>query len=260
MKKIVFLILSITFLFADMSYENVRKNLYAFGKYKEAKVEFERLCDTKKSEACRYLGFMYKDGEGVKKDINQSIVYFKKALAISENKCKKEDMNGCFKAGHYYKKAWGVKENLDKCIFYYKKACEGGLMEACSSLGWFYGKHGTIEDYEKSEKYYSIVCNAGDKEENGNACMDISVLYFDYTDEGNQTRDKIVTSYYLLACKKNSGEGCQNAGVVYEEKKDTEKAKKFYKKACDLKYDGSCDDFKRLEEGAFLRSIKNFLN
>ena len=141
------------------------------------------------------VGFLYRSGYGVKKDINKAIQYYEKALSLDYASSGsalgdiyqigevgiKKDIN---KAIQYYEKALslgsansgsalggiyrigvaGIKKDINKAIQYYEKALSLGSAKSGSTLGNIYkiGEAGIKKDNKKMLNYYSKAAELGD--------------------------------------------------------------------------------------------------
>jgi TPR repeat protein len=122
----------------DLGYE-----FYEKGNYKEALTLWEKTCK-EISEGCSYLGILYYEGNGVKKDYLKAIELFSKA-------CDKNDSLGCYSLGFSYESGNGVEQNYSKAIEYYNKSCELKDENGCYNIALLYEK--------KSKEFYKKGCN-----------------------------------------------------------------------------------------------------
>ncbi len=85
---------------------------------------YKKACDKGYPIACYSLGISYRNGEGVKKDIEKTLQYFKSS-------CQKGVSPACNSIGYIYEQ----KKRYETAAKYYKKACllENGM--GCSNLG-----------------------------------------------------------------------------------------------------------------------------
>ncbi|PAF51205.1 hypothetical protein BKH43_03090 [Helicobacter sp. 13S00401-1] len=79
----------------------------------------------------------------------------------------------------------------------------------------------------------------------GKSCHILAAYYYDKKDYGKSTK------YALKSCSLDEAIACGVAGRAYENgegvKKDTKKAKLYYKKACNLGLSKGCENAKKLE-------------
>ena len=76
--------------------------------------------------ACNYLGWLYVEGLGVKKNYSKAFKYFKLA-------CNKENGAGCNNLGILYERGLGVKKNYKKALKFFKISCDKGLNLGCQN-------------------------------------------------------------------------------------------------------------------------------
>ena len=81
----------------------------------------------KSSEDCFYLGLMYYNGYGVKKDYLKSVKLFKKACDLGCGE-------GCNNLGIMYKNGKGVKQNFVIAKKYFARACYMKIQEGCMNI------------------------------------------------------------------------------------------------------------------------------
>lgn len=138
-------------------------------------------------EGYTLVGLMYKHGQGVKVDIEESYRWIKKgaelgdAIAMMEEGLyyfDKEIYNNAFACflksakldiptaqyyvGECYYNGWGVQKNKLEAIKWYEKAADNGNFEAIAYLGecYLYGD-GVPKDWDKGIEYTTKAANAG---------------------------------------------------------------------------------------------------
>jgi len=167
-------VLIFSFLYAG-TYDN-GLNFYKKGLYKQAIKSFLVAVSKNDNRAMLAIGIMYANGDGVNKDQNKSIVWFKKAAnaknVYAYNKlgnyyASKEDYKEAFKwfekaantgdskasynLGYFYTGGLGVKQDLKMALNWYGKAAFAGNVDAQLNLGFMYiGGQGTKVDYKKA--------------------------------------------------------------------------------------------------------------
>lgn len=207
MKKYLFLILSILFLACSDS--NVSKpidvdyndGLEAYRKenYEKAFSSWLKSCENGNNNACDGIGFLYKDGWGVDKNIQNSMKYFEKA-------CQNKHYESCKNlANHYYFSLDKTEENILNAFKYYYLSCEKNISDACFSVGiMFANGEGVEENFFEAKKAYEKAC----KDKNSGACNNLGVLYAN--GQGVRQDKKAAKEYYGKACDYESQLGCDN--------------------------------------------------
>ncbi|WQZ40453.1 sel1 repeat family protein [Helicobacter pylori] len=95
--------------------------------FSKARKYFERACDLNNGGGCNGLGVLYKDGQGVEKNLTKASQYFSKA-------CELNNGWGCNNLGDSYQNGEGVEKDLTKATYFYSKACKLGEQLACKAL------------------------------------------------------------------------------------------------------------------------------
>jgi TPR repeat protein len=132
----------------------------------------------------------------------------------------------------------GIKE--DRKVTQYKKACFLGNGFACYDLAFLYEKGSLVaKNIEKANQLYQFACML-----DNNACLAIATYY------EAQNNPKKAIYYFDKACETNS-KVCKHLAELYETgkyglDKDLEKAKMYYKKACDLGEKDGCTKYKKM--------------
>jgi len=130
-----------------------------------------------------------------------------------EKACNNKNYDSCLKIAELYlydaKMYLYGKHAYDKVSTYGKMACDNEKFEACDILGELYV---TEERYDTAMEYFTKGCDGKDVQ----SCYDLGFIY-----------DNAI-------------------GMKYE---DDEKAKKYYKKACDLGFQEGCDAYELNKKG-----------
>ena len=114
---------------------------------------YKKACDKGYPIACYSLGISYRNGEGVKKDIEKTLQYFKSS-------CQKGVSPACNSIGYIYEQ----KKRYETAAKYYKKACllENGM--GCSNLGALhFRKRIHSANDEEAVKMFKLGCVYGNK-------------------------------------------------------------------------------------------------
>ena len=126
MKKIlVSLGLALTISFGTTLDEGVVA--YKKGDYKAGLVIFEDLASKNDAIAQYYLGKMYANGFGVKKDYLKAKEWYEKAAAQGNAKAQ-------YSLGNMYKYGRGVEKDSKKAKKLFKEACDGGHQDSCKLI------------------------------------------------------------------------------------------------------------------------------
>lgn len=149
-------------------------------KFNEAKKFYEIACDTGKIDgeskvnrndgmklevqnavqtSCRLLGYLYKEGKGVRKDANKSLLYYKKS-------CDFGDMGGCYGIGHIYLKGdKGVKQDLNLARQFFLGSCNKGYGYSCFLLAKMYANgDGIKQNLQSAKEFYGRACDFGEQD------------------------------------------------------------------------------------------------
>ncbi|MBQ7576731.1 MAG: sel1 repeat family protein [Synergistaceae bacterium] len=71
------------------------------------------------SEAMNKIGTIYHNGEGVKRDYNEAIKWYKMAADL----------------GWMYQNGQGVEKNMTQALKFYKRGAEGGILRSLNQIG-----------------------------------------------------------------------------------------------------------------------------
>ncbi len=106
--------------------------LYNAGKKKEAYQYGVKSCEKfNYGKGCFGLGYLYEHGDGVQKDMNKALSYYKKAVSGEEKLCDSGDGQACYELGYMYEHGYGVPKDPNKAKELYKKACKLGYKKGC---------------------------------------------------------------------------------------------------------------------------------
>ena len=170
-------------------------------------------------------GRRYYHGDGVAKDLEQAVEWFRKAAE-----------QGHAKAQLYlalcYAKGLGVAKDPEKAVYWYRKAAEQGFAKAQNNLGFCYAKgEGVAMDLEKAVYWYRKAAEQGDIK----AQFALGVCY---NNGRGVTKDLEKAVYwYRKAAEQGHAKAQFNLGVCYKNgdgvPKDLEKAVYWYRKAAE---------------------------
>lgn len=95
--------------------------------FSKARKYFEKACDLNNGGGCNGLGVLYKDGQGVEKNLIKAAYFYSKACELKEG-------DGCGALGGLYYNGDGVKQDFKKAAALFEKACKLGYQLACEML------------------------------------------------------------------------------------------------------------------------------
>lgn len=160
MKKIYFgLALATAFLAASAGAQAGLQegiNAYRFGDFALALKELRPLADKGNSDAQRFLGDMYSDGNGVKQSHKEAASWYRKAAMQGNAPAQ-------YALGVMCDRGIGVKQNDKEAASWYHKAAELGNTEAQYSLGVMYqhGRGAVPKDIVQAHKWFSLAVANG---------------------------------------------------------------------------------------------------
>lgn len=99
------------------------KASYDHRRYGDAREQFSRSCDSGSADACNYLGYLYAQGLGGTRNLDEARMVYQEA-------CAHGNMASCASLGAIYRDE-GDEANAKT---YLEKACNGGLAEGCNLL------------------------------------------------------------------------------------------------------------------------------
>lgn len=197
---------------------------------------------------------------------------------ILDEICEKGNIDACFALGFmpFYVIESDINNDSNRAVFYLDKACVGEIAQGCMILGYVYLNSGKTGDgaYKVagtpalSRKEYIKECESGSE----SSCADLGLDY-EYGYEGSKNRKK-ATEFYEKACNMGSDDGCIRLGFSYLKNeitnesiknakklwawekncerfggpyslggidRDIEKARIYFRKACNLGYEKACE-------------------
>ena len=120
--------------------------------YIEALKWLEAAADKNKFASAQ-IAKMYREGIGVKKDLN-------KAFEIAVEYANKGNEIQMFELAGYYLNGIGVEANLDEALSWYEKAYNAGYLDAAYYLGYLYQTNNKIKDINKIIYWYNLAAEA----------------------------------------------------------------------------------------------------
>ncbi len=198
-------------------------------KIKDYKLALEKLtasCEDETPRACSILGNIYQGQIEKFKDLNKSVIFYKKG-------CELEDVKSCYNLAYMYKDGEGVDENLTKSAQFFKKGCLLSDGMSCYELSKMYRfGEGVDEDTEKADKILEIACDTGHIK----SCSILALAHMKATPQDKTTAIRFATK----ACKQNDPASCRLLGLIYGDKKDFSNSANFLNLGCTLKDAQSC--------------------
>jgi hypothetical protein len=160
----------------------------------------------------------------------------------------------CFNLGLIYHEGIGVAVDDPRAVAFYTEACADGNGESCNNLGnmYLWGR-GISKDYSRAAGYIVKACDAGDSL----GCSSAGNMYSD--GKFVQKDDSRAAEFYAKGlsidskkCDEGNSFWCGFVAMEYENgadgvAKDIGKARQFYRKACSMDENQSCEDLKKLD-------------
>lgn len=222
---------------------------YDLGNKKKALAMFKVLCKKGNAQGCYNLALMYEE---------ESIKSKSEILDLFMLSCKKGYSQGCYSVG---KKIFN--KNKKESGKYFFKACNIGDKESCFLLGNIYYKNNNKNDafkmYKKAcKERYSKACRLlGDMYYKDDITMlksksdhEFKIEHMYNSVEIKKENNKKALIYYRKACANKDYIGCYKAGLIsleYPKLEQTKKdIKRYFKKACYMKYEKACKELEKL--------------
>ena len=206
---------------------------------------YKKSCDYEDGQVCNELGDMYHYGNDmVSVDYDYAVEYYRKSCALENGK-------GCNNLAYMLNEGKGIEKNNWNAIRLYKKACKYNEIEACYNVGsMYYNGEGTRKNYPNAAYYFKKSCDNG----LGAGCNNLGYMY----EHGQYLRASVneAMSKYLDACDMGTSAGCNNLAELKEKKGNLISAKQFYRKACLLGDNYSCNKLENVL-GTHIYKIKN---
>ena len=169
---------------------------------------------------------------------------FSEHIKTLEEKCSENDYLSCFYAGQVFEDT----DFILLAINSYEKACNNLIYESCVNLGNIYIKDYSKSIRKKSIKLYTTACDNNIAK----GCSALGSLYYQKNNNTLRHSYRKARKLYEKACSLLDGAACYNAGLMYEEgkgsKKNIDKAKTFYDRACYFKSEKGCQKYKSLSK------------
>lgn len=131
------------------------RSAYASGNYSVALENLKPLAEQGDSSAQTYLGWMYRNGEGVPQDYAESIRWFRLSAAQGV-------AVGQYLVGDAYMKGEGVEKDYKEAIKWIRLAAEQAYSSAMYSLGEAYESgYGVDKDKIKAHMWFNLAAAQG---------------------------------------------------------------------------------------------------
>lgn len=191
--------------------------------YKKALEAYEQAAELGSLDALNDLGYMYKNGLGVKEDDTAAYRYFFKAAS-------KGYALAMANLGIMYRYGYGVKENPGMALKWLRKSAEAGEPSGMYLLGeMYYCGEGVDRDYKEAMNCFQIAA------ENGDASAMYMLGYMYQNGEGVTKDYRKAYDWYVKAAEGNDPDGLHAVGEFYENgwvvSIDRSKAQEYYRKA-----------------------------
>jgi TPR repeat protein len=207
----------------------------------------QKKCDAKDWEACYWLAYAYKQGEGVVSDAAKAGAIYDRActaghanscvslsfmwddgalgndlpkvLRLLDRACELEDGEGCYYLGQYYLSGRGVAQDVTRAVKLYELGCDLEAGDACIELQGMLEKGDVIpKDKKRADAYYERGCDLA-----ATLCVMALNGYMNPLEEN---------------CDKGGFAACAELGHMHLRgesylKVDEAEASKYFQKACD---------------------------
>ena len=208
--------------------------------YSEAFQLFKKAADNGHMPSQNHVGYCYKYGLGVTKDLSKAVNWYKIAA-------KQGDMHAQNNLGNCYYKGEGVAKDFSNALKWYKKAAEQGHEDSQYMLGiCYYNGEGVSKDLSEAFKWFKKSA------EQGNAEAQSWMGYCYYNGEGVSKDVSEAVKWFKKSAEQGNAAAQYNLGICYEYgdgvSKDVSEAIKWYKKSADQGYENAKKALERLEK------------
>ncbi len=193
--------------------------------YKAALPLLKELAEKGNTRAQFNLGFCHETGNGVAKNQNEAVKWYRKA-AEQGNADAQNDLGDCY----YY--GLGVSHNYSEAVKWYRKAAEQGNAYAQNKLGdCYYNGEGVEQNYSEAVKWYRKAA------EEGFDWAQYSLGDCYYNGEGVEQNYSEAVKWYRKVAEQGYASVQYNLGFCYENgegvAKDKDEAIKWYRLAAE---------------------------
>ncbi|MFT4560670.1 MAG: TPR repeat protein [Gammaproteobacteria bacterium] len=203
---------------------------------------FTQLANAGNAEAQAHLGYLYFRGEGVEKDIDVGIGWYRRAAVLGNRDAQ-------YNLGVAHAFGEGVEQSDVEAVHWYRRAAEQGSPVAQFSLGMSYALgEGVTRDDEQSLKWYRAAA------ENGYAAAQYNLGYGYRTGNGTEQDDELALQWFLAAANNGHASAQYSLGYMYRSgrgaPRDIDEALKWYKLAAAQGHLDARADLASLNSGA----------
>ncbi len=217
-----FFLIGSTLAFAGNVEEGNR--LYNAGKYQEALTYFMKPDAATNPATMNRIGYMYDEGQGVKKDPKEAYKWYQKAAETGFPAAQ-------FNLGLSYQYGTGgVQKNINEAVKWFLKAAEQNNAEAELKMGYLSVQGlGTRQDFKKAMNWFRRAAEHGDDR----GYVNIGIIY----SRGDGVKKDLnrAVQYYILGAQKGEPKAQGLLGTAYAYGKgitqNTEKALYWYQTA-----------------------------
>ncbi len=189
---------------AKVDYYSQALSLYNNKQYKKAFPLMQNAAKEGNADAQLYLGWMYANGQGIKRNYAQAVSWLRKS-ANQGNALAQNDL------GLMYAEGRGVKRNYAQAISWYRKSAEQGNAYAQNNLGWMYvNGRGIIQDDQQAVFWLKKAA------EQGNAYAQTNLGWMYENGRGVIQDDQQAVLWYRKAAEQGNANAQNNLGVMYE--------------------------------------------
>lgn len=139
------------------------------------------------TDAQYLLGRMYTEGQGVRKDKDQAIYWYKKAIEGYLDAAEQGNIDAQFELAMMLTKGYGVSKDEIKSFHWFQKAAEQGHVDAQYNLGKMYAQgRGVDKDKNKAVEWYKKAAKHGnaDAQSELRVIADENKTQMSYYDDG----------------------------------------------------------------------------
>ncbi len=171
------------------------------------------------------LGFRYERGQGVEKNLEKAVMWYRKAAdagyALAQNNL-----------GIMYRNGAGVEKSDEEALKWFRKSAEQGHAGGQFNVGWMYGNgRGVPLNYEEAVKWYRKSAMQG----HPTALYNLGYMYSE--GKGVPKDLKIAAQWYLKSAEKGDLDAQYKIGWMYQQgvgvEENREEAIKWFKKAAE---------------------------
>ena len=201
---------------------------------KEVVSLYKQGCELGSSDSCRWLGQHFEEGLGTERSEKEAAKYYEIA-------CTSYHPEACDKLGLLYSEGRGVEQDSKKASSLFEKGCEAQNPFSCYNLAALLEAQET-PNLEKARSLLSKSCVYG----SGRACFTYGL--WQENGKGGAVEAELSLQSYGRGCELNYGPACLNGGIISYKQKSFEQAATLYEKGCGLGEMGACASFGLLLE------------